>query len=307
MCGQHTPGYAQRFLRVVGAIVSLLLIAAMQLATLTERASAQHPPGPQQTKTNVTSMPNPSVAGQSVTFSAAVSCTTCHQGDTTKFPTGNVQFSSGGAAFGTAPLIGTGAGTSSASLNYPGLSVGLQTITAVFTSTSDTSQASQGSTQQTVKGTTHDFNGDGKSDILWRDTSGNVAIWEMNGTSVLNANATFVGGVSTVWSIVGTGDFNGDGKSDILWRDTSGNVAIWEMNGTSLLNPNATFVGGVSTAWSIVGSGDFNGDGKSDILWRDTSGNVAIWEMNGTSLLNPNATFVGGVSTIWRIQDPLGQ
>ena len=33
---------------------------------------------------------------------------------------------------------------------------------------------------------TGDFNGDGKSDILWRDTSGNVAIWEMNGTTILN-------------------------------------------------------------------------------------------------------------------------
>ncbi len=162
------------------------------------------------------------------------------------------------------------------------------------------------STVWTIVGT-GDFNGDGKSDILWRDSSGNVAIWEMNGTSVLNPNATVIGGVSTVWSIVGTGDFNGDGMSDILWHDTSGNVAIWEMNGTSVLNPNATFVGGVSTVWSIVGSGDFNGDGKSDILWHDTSGDVAIWEMNGTSVLNSNATVVGGVSTVWTIQDPLGQ
>ena len=28
----------------------------------------------------------------------------------------------------------------------------------------------------------HDFNGDGKSDIAWRDSSGNVALWLMNGT-----------------------------------------------------------------------------------------------------------------------------
>ncbi len=32
---------------------------------------------------------------------------------------------------------------------------------------------------------THDFNGDGKSDILWRNTNGTVAIWEMNGGQVL--------------------------------------------------------------------------------------------------------------------------
>jgi hypothetical protein len=73
---------------------------------------------------------------------------------------------------------------------------------------------------------TGDFNGDGRSDILWRDTSGNVAIWEMNGTTILNQATSFVGNVAGNWSVFGNGDYNGDGKSDILWHDTSGNVAI---------------------------------------------------------------------------------
>ena len=49
---------------------------------------------------------------------------------------------------------------------------------------------------------TGDFDGDGKSDILWRDISGNVAIWEMNGTNVLNSSTSFVAKVSTNWSII---------------------------------------------------------------------------------------------------------
>src|SRR5208282_4401138 len=129
---------------------------------------------------------------------------------------------------------------------------------------------------------THDFNGDGYSDITWRDTSGDVAIWLMNGTSILNPTASYVATVSpSTWSIVGQRDFNGDGKADILWHDTSGDVAIWEMNGATILNPTATYVATVSTAWSIVGTGDFNGDGRADLLWHDTSGDVAIWLMNG--------------------------
>jgi hypothetical protein len=146
---------------------------------------------------------------------------------------------------------------------------------------------------------TGDFNGDGKSDILWRDTSGNVAIWEMNGTTILNQATSFVGNVAGNWSVFGTGDFNGDGNSDILWRDTSGNVAIWEMNGTSVLNVSTSFVANVPGNWSIVGTGDFNSDGCSDILWQDTSGNVAIWEMNGTSVLNASTSFVANVSSNW--------
>ncbi len=106
---------------------------------------------------------------------------------------------------------------------------------------------------------------------MWRDTSGNTAIWLMNGTTVTNQNSSFVTNVAGQWAIVGQRDFNGDGFADLLWRDTSGNVAIWEMNGTTVLNENSSFVGNVATNWSIVGTGDFNGDGMGDILWQDTS------------------------------------
>ena len=80
---------------------------------------------------------------------------------------------------------------------------------------------------------TGDFNGDGKSDIVWRDTTGNTSIWLMNGATV--SSAVGVGNVPTTWSIVLTGDYNGDGMSDLLWRDTSGNTAMWFMNGDDRL------------------------------------------------------------------------
>ncbi len=147
----------------------------------------------------------------------------------------------------------------------------------------------------------HNFNEDDTSDILWRDTSGNLAIWEMKGTTILNENTAGIGGVPTVWSIVGQHDFNGDGKADFLWRDTSGDLAIWEMSGTTILNENTAGLGNVPTVWSVVGVGDVNGDGRADIVWRDTSGNVAIWEMNGTTILNANTAGIGNVPTNWSV------
>jgi hypothetical protein len=36
-----------------------------------------------------------------------------------------------------------------------------------------------------------DFDGDGKSDILWRDTSGNVAMWFMNGASSIGGEPSY--------------------------------------------------------------------------------------------------------------------
>jgi hypothetical protein len=72
-----------------------------------------------------------------------------------------------------------------------------------------------------------------ESDILWTDGKGNYALWEMNGTQVINPSAEYVGNVAG-WSIVRIGDFNGDGESDTLWTDGKGNYALLEMNGTQV-------------------------------------------------------------------------
>ena len=48
---------------------------------------------------------------------------------------------------------------------------------------------------------TDDFNGDGMTDTLWQDGSGNVAAGETNGTSILNANSSFIANVPRQWSV----------------------------------------------------------------------------------------------------------
>jgi hypothetical protein len=77
-----------------------------------------------------------------------------------------------------------------------------------------------------------DFNGDGKADILWRSTAGDVVIWLINGTAI--ANAGNVANVSSDWTVAGVGDFNGDGIADILWNDSAGDEVIWFMNGIAV-------------------------------------------------------------------------
>ena len=47
--------------------------------------------------------------------------------------------------------------------------------------------------------TSHDFNGDGYSDILWRNADGDVAIWLMQNFSLLAA--PYLENVATSWSI----------------------------------------------------------------------------------------------------------
>jgi hypothetical protein len=143
---------------------------------------------------------------------------------------------------------------------------------------------------------THDFNGDGKSDILFQDTAGDTALWLMNGGAV--SQAASLGTLPGTFSIIGQHDFDGDGNADILWRDSSGNVSIWFMNGGAV--SSASVVGNLPNNWSLNGTADLNGDGKGDLLWRDANtGNAAVWFMSGATVVS-SANFAVLPST-WTI------
>jgi hypothetical protein len=77
-----------------------------------------------------------------------------------------------------------------------------------------------------------DFDGDGKADLLWLDTNGNVGMWLMNGTQ-FTAPALWLGQVPTDWRVIATADFDGDGKGDILWQD----IGYWSQTA----DPGAEF------------------------------------------------------------------
>jgi hypothetical protein len=133
--------------------------------------------------------------------------------------------------------------------------------------------------------TPSDFNGDGMSDILWQNTSGQAAVWEMNGDA-LTGGGPVSPNPGAAWKEIGSGDFTGDGRADILWQNTTtGQASIWEMNGNALIGGGAV-TPNPGPSWKALGSGDFNGDGLSDILFQNTSsGQVSIWEMNGNKVI----------------------
>ena len=132
-----------------------------------------------------------------------------------------------------------------------------------------------------------DFNGDGRSDILWdnEDTNhrsaGQRVLWTSkgDGTFVITSNLAGQDG-----QLVGAGpflgDFNGDGKTDILWlplqNNTSGQIdttkpaKTWQ-SANDYSFTVLSFTPSSGTAIPIVGQ-DYRGDGKSGILWVNTTG-----------------------------------
>ena len=106
-----------------------------------------------------------------------------------------------------------------------------------------------------------DFDGDARSDVLWRNfTTFLIGSW--------TSGAGFKGYGSETgnWAVIGTGDFDGDGKVDVLWHNTSTHsVASWTSSGAFM-----TF-GTEGGGWAVIGTGDFDGDGKTDVLWHNTN------------------------------------
>ncbi|TML11115.1 MAG: hypothetical protein E6G39_14750, partial [Actinobacteria bacterium] len=150
-----------------------------------------------------------------------------------------------------------------------------------------------------------DFNGDGKTDILWDKidsngrTQGQRQLWLSKGDGTF-ATSTNVGGQDGTLSgyRAHIGDFNGDGLADILWvQETGGSVAqlggdgsggatngsssgsssgarvLWAGKGDGSFTVITNFAGqnGTVVGYAAI-LGDFNGDGKTDILWDSRSG-----------------------------------
>ncbi len=106
-----------------------------------------------------------------------------------------------------------------------------------------------------------DFNGDSKSDILWRTDGGALAIWEMDGNQIKFADFVRLGGAAVGtpgpdWHVVRAADQDGDGRADILWRTDSGALAVWKMDGSHIaaadfIKMGPTAVGAPGPDWPI--------------------------------------------------------
>jgi hypothetical protein len=132
-----------------------------------------------------------------------------------------------------------------------------------------------------------DFDGDGKADIVWRNTStGENYIYFMDRSTIKSTEGFIRTVADQSWQVAGIGDFDGDGKDDILWRNcTTGENYLYLMQGRTI-KPTEGYIRTVADlAWQVVAVGDYDGDGKSDLLWRNSSsGQNYLYPMDGTSI-----------------------
>jgi len=143
-----------------------------------------------------------------------------------------------------------------------------------------------------------DFDGDGKADILWRNTStGQNYIYFMDGAAIKPTEGYIRTVADQNWQVAGIGDFDGDGKDDILWRNAAtGENYVYPMNGLSIKAGEGYVRTLANLDWKIVAVADFDGDGRADILWRNSaSGENYLYPMAGTAI-KPSEGFLRTVA-----------
>ena len=117
-----------------------------------------------------------------------------------------------------------------------------------------------------------DFNGDGRTDIAGRNTTGVWWASLMNGSG-LAVNTRMGRWNGGTYADVATGDVNGDGQTDIIGRASDGSWWAAIASGSTPGFTSQLMTRWSSTAgWQDVRFGDLDGNGRTDLLGRSSNG-----------------------------------
>ena len=126
-----------------------------------------------------------------------------------------------------------------------------------------------------------DFNGDGQTDLLLRNTNGAVGCYFTSG-DVTGWN--YFQSLGDEWTVSAIGDLNGDGRDDVVLKHDNGFAGSWLTQSDYTMS--WADLDTLPAGFEIVGCGDFDGDGVDDVLLRNMNyygawivedGSVSSW------------------------------
>ena len=127
-----------------------------------------------------------------------------------------------------------------------------------------------------------DFDGDGRQDILTRDSQGRLFFYGGTGNpAAMFRKGTQAGtGWSGFTSIAGGGDLDGDGFDDLLGQKGTGELVLYYGTGNTAapFRPKGDVIG---TGWKgslLTSVGDWTADTRTEWMFRNTAGAVYSYE-----------------------------
>ncbi|HKS00124.1 MAG TPA: FG-GAP-like repeat-containing protein [Arthrobacter sp.] len=119
-----------------------------------------------------------------------------------------------------------------------------------------------------------DFNGDGRADVVSRDSAGTLWLYRGSGTGGFGTKTKIGTGWNSMTSIISAGDFNNDRKADVIARSSTGVLYLYKGNGIGGFSGRDQIGTGWNSFTAITAAGDVNGDRKPDLVARDSAGGL---------------------------------
>ena len=165
-------------------------------------------------------------------------------------------------------------------VTHAGTRVTVNSVSA--TSATVTINADPG-TRTKIQFSAGDFNGDGRADMISRESDGSLFLHAGRPGNKIAAPIIIGSGWNAFNSVFGNGDFNGDGRTDLIARSSDGGLWLYPGNGTGGFLARTQIGSGWYIFKRIVPAGDFDGDGHTDLFGvRSSDGTLWLYPGNGT-------------------------
>jgi hypothetical protein len=132
-----------------------------------------------------------------------------------------------------------------------------------------------------------DFSGDGRPDVLARQSDGTLLMYRGDGDGgwMTGSGERIGSGWGSFSAIIPGGDFSGDGRADVLAVHPDGRLLLYRGNGAGgwVTGSAETVGGGWAQFTALASGGDFSGDGEPDVLARTSDGKLLLYRGNGAS------------------------
>jgi hypothetical protein len=148
-----------------------------------------------------------------------------------------------------------------------------------------------------------DYNGDGKSDIMYFNRTNSAAYELQIFNSAIQSQAMVNIPTYANWVVAASAIEPATGKSDLFWQNkATGQVYKMAMNGLDVDTANSKVVYTDQNAdWQLVMAADFNRDGVADLLFRNVqNGQVYLQPLNADGSLGQGQLIYTEPNLSWK-------